>query len=76
MPTPAAAGYRGRVRHGEEDAEQADERDSDEAGGVRVHQDAHLPRVGHPKGATRLNNYSSLISTDECKKKCKIIVSL
>ncbi len=46
-------GHCGRVRDGEEDAEQAYERDPDEAGGVRVHQDPHLPRVRHSQGATQ-----------------------
>ncbi len=49
-------GHCGRVRDGEEDAEQADERDPDEAGGVRVHQDSHLPRVRHTQGTSQANS--------------------
>ncbi len=49
-------GHCGRVRDGEEDAEQADERDPDEAGGVRVHQDSHLPRIRHTQGTSLANS--------------------
>ena len=43
-------GHCGGLCDGEEDAEQAHEGDSHQAGGVRVHQDHHLPRVGHSQG--------------------------